>query len=266
MNMQAFKNRVLWLLFLLLAFSSAQAQELALYEYKQFVSGTDTLHYRILYPKNFDANKKYPVLFFLHGAGERGSNNESQLAHGGKLFLRDSIREQFPAIVIFPQCPKDSYWSNVNIVTEPGGKRHFNFLTGCDPMPPMRLLQNLVKQTRVQKFVDKDRMYVGGLSMGGMGTFELLRREPKRFAAAFVICGGDNVGNAKKYKKVPLWVFHGGKDDIVEPHLSARVVTKLQEIGAKEVKHTVYPNANHNSWDATFAEPALLPWLFSHEK
>ncbi|MGV3540798.1 MAG: alpha/beta hydrolase-fold protein [Rufibacter sp.] len=256
----------LCLLLLWLFAAPGQSQDFSHYEHKYFTSGTDTLRYRILYPKNFDPAKKYPVLFFLHGAGERGSNNESQLVHGGKLFLQDSVREKYPAIVIFPQCPKNSYWSNVNIVTEPGGKRHFNFLTGCDPMPPMRLLQSLMRQTHTQKFVDKKRVYVGGLSMGGMGTFEVLRREPKLFAAAFVICGGDNVGNAPKYRKVPLWVFHGGKDDIVEPQFSARVVTKLQEIGAKEVKHTLYPNANHNSWDATFAEPGLLPWLFSHKR
>ncbi|WP_181305785.1 dienelactone hydrolase family protein [Rufibacter sp. XAAS-G3-1] len=263
--MKTKKHRWLCLLLTLLSYPG-QAQDFPEYAHRQFISKSDTLRYRILYPADFNPAQKYPVLFFLHGAGERGDNNEAQLVHGGRLFLQDSVRQNFPAIVIFPQCPQDSYWSNVNIVTEPGGKRHFNFLTGCAPMPPLRLLLDLVKQTRSEKHVDKKRLYVGGLSMGGMGTFEVLRREPRYFAAAFAICGGDNVANARKYRKVPLWVFHGGKDDVVAPHLSGRVVAQLKALGAKEVKHTVYPNANHNSWDAAFAEPGLLPWLFSQER
>lgn len=241
------------------------AQNLNDYQYKQYVKGTDTLPYRILYPENFNPADKYPVLFFLHGAGERGNNNTSQLVHGGELFLNKKIRKNFPAIVIFPQCPKDSYWSNVQI-TSNQGKRSFNFQKGGEPTKAMKLVLNLIKKVRSENYIDDDRVYAGGLSMGGMGTFELLRRKPRYFAAAFSICGGDNVANVKKYRKIPLWVFHGAKDDVVDPSLSDRVVKELKRLGAKDVRQTIYPNANHNSWDPAFAEPELVPWLFSHEK
>ena len=241
------------------------AQSLDEYQHKQYISGTDTLPYRILYPENFNPDSEYPVLFFLHGAGERGSNNTAQLIHGGKLFLQHDIRKNFPAIVIFPQCPKDSYWSNVKITTD-HGKRIFSFQKNGKPTKAMELVMKLVKDFRSKEYADDDRMYLGGLSMGGMGTFELLRRKPRYFAAAFLICGGDHVANVRKYRKVPLWVFHGAKDNVVDPSLSDLVVKELKRLGAADVRQTIYPDANHNSWDPAFAEPELLPWLFSHEQ
>jgi predicted peptidase len=244
---------------------SLSAQSLDEYKHKQYIKGTDTLLYRILYPVNFHPTNKYPVIFFLHGSGERGNNNTAQLIHGGKLFLKEDVRNTFPAIVIFPQCPKDSYWSNVKISTDQG-KRSFSFQKGGEPTKPMELVMGLVKEVRSQKYANNDRIYLGGLSMGGMGTFELLRRKARYFAAAFSICGGDNVANVKKYRKVPLWIFHGAKDDIVDPSLSDLVVRELKRLGAKDIRQIIYPNANHNSWDAAFSEPDLLPWLFSHEK
>lgn len=101
--------------------------------------------------------------------------------------------------------------------------------------------------------------------MGGMGTVELLRHKPKVFAAAFSICGGDHIENVRKYRKVPLWVFHGGKDTVVPVEKSQIVVNELKRLNA-EVKFTVYPEAGHNSWDSAFAEPGFLPWIFSHRK
>ena len=101
--------------------------------------------------------------------------------------------------------------------------------------------------------------------MGGMGTFELLRRERKMFAAAFAICGGDNVANVRKYKKTPLWIFHGEKDDVVPVGLSTDIADQLKVMGVQP-KINLYPNDNHNSWDSAFAEPELLPWLFSQKR
>ena len=102
--------------------------------------------------------------------------------------------------------------------------------------------------------------------MGGMGTFEIIARRPKVFAAAFAICGGDNTLNAKKYaKKVPLWVFHGAKDSIVPEFHSESIVAAIKNAGG-DPKFTVYPNDDHNSWDDAFREPLLIPWLFSHTK
>jgi predicted peptidase len=129
----------------------------------------------------------------------------------------------------------------------------------------MHALLGLVDNFLAKPYANKKQVYIGGLSMGGMGTYEMLRRKPRKFAAAFAICGGDNLANVNKYKKVPLWIFHGGKDDVVDPKFSKEIADQLKIIG-KEVKYTHYPEANHNSWDAAFAEPTLLPWLFSHKK
>ncbi len=252
------------LLICLFPFSSF-AQDYSPYQKKYMVQGGDTMPYRLMLPLNYDASKTYPVVFFLHGAGERGSDNQKQLVHGGKLFLKDSIRQQFPAIVVFPQCPNDDYWGNLLRMHGDGDKRSFYFLEDGPPGKHMLMLQELVCYVLNEYPVKKDQVYVGGLSMGGMGTFELVRRMPKTFAAAFAICGGANPATAKAIKKVNWWIFHGGKDDVVPPFHSERMVAALKKAGAN-VQFTLYPNANHNSWDSAFAEPGLLPWLFSQHK
>ncbi len=232
------------------------------YSKEVFVKGTDSLLYRLLLPENFDPAKKYPVLFFLHGSGERGNDNEAQLVHGSDLFQSEKMRKSFPAIVIFPQCPKNDFWANVKFGS---GADRFMFQQGGEPGKAMTMLIDLVGHFKSLKYADKDQFYVGGLSMGGMGTLELLRRKPKVFAAAISICGGDNIENVKKYKKIPLWFFHGGKDTTVPPERSQVVVAELGKYKVP-VKLTIYPDAGHNSWDAAFAEPELLGWLFSHKK
>ena len=247
-----------------LIITSAFAQDLSKFKKEHFIQGNDTLKYRILYPENFDATKKYPVVLFLHGRGESGNDNEKQLTHGGKMFLGDSFRKNYPSIVIFPQCAENSYWANVEI-EEVSGKRFFSFVKGGEPTKSMALVLGLMNKVEKEIFTDKSKIYVGGLSMGGMGTFEILRRKSKTFAAAFAICGGDHPANAKKYRNIPLWIFHGGLDDVVNPQLSYSIYRELKNLG-REPKFTIYPKANHNSWDSTFAEPTLLPWLFSKNK
>ncbi|WP_423148515.1 prolyl oligopeptidase family serine peptidase [Rubrolithibacter danxiaensis] len=244
---------------------SVNAQDLNKYEKSTYIEGKDSLPYRILFPKNFDPMKKYPLILVLHGAGERGNDNEAQLVHGGNLFLSSKARDTYPAIVVFPQCPKDSYWSNVKFKTD-SGKREFIFQKGGKPTMAMKALLGLAERLIDKPYINKEQLYVGGLSMGGMGTFELLRRMPKTFAAAFPICGGDNPQNVKKYKKTPLWIFHGADDDVVPVSHSEIVAKALQEKGAQDIKLTIYPGVKHNSWDNAFAEPQLLPWLFAHKK
>lgn len=249
---------------LLLFVQLANAQDKTMFSKEQFIKGGDTLQYRMLLPENFDEKKQYPVLFFLHGAGERGSNNEAQLIHGSKLFLNPENRKNFPAIIIFPQCPKDDYWANV-IIGDGKNLERFSFQKGGKPGKAMELLVALVAKIKSEKFSDNDRFYVGGLSMGAMGTYEILRRKPNVFASAFAICGGDHVENVKKYKHVPLWIFHGGKDSVVPIQKSEIVVNELKRLNS-DVKFRVYPDANHNSWDPAFAEPDFLSWIFSYRK
>ena len=254
------------ILFLILAVISfvVNAQDFSSYKKEILIDGLDTLKYRILYPENFDTTKKYPIIFFLHGAGERGNDNDKQLTHGAKLFLTDDFRKNHPAVVIFPQCNANSYWANLELETI-NTVRFFNFVKGGAPTKPMALLLKLIDKITKESFTDKNRVYVGGLSMGGMGTFELLRRKPHTFAAAISICGADNIANVKKYKNVPLWIFHGGIDDVIDPQFSYSVYKELKNLG-HEPKFTVYPKANHNSWDSTFAEPELMNWLLGNHK
>jgi predicted peptidase len=240
------------------------AQDLSLYQKKLYIMGSDTMPYRLLLPDNYDATKKYPVIFFLHGAGERGNDNEKQLVHGAKLFLKDDVRKNFPAIIVFPQCAANSFWSNVDIKMV-NGKRTFSFQEAGEPTIAMKLAQELLMNIMKTYPVVKKQVYVGGLSMGGMGTFEIVRRNPKLFAAAIPICGGGNATTASALKKTKWWIFHGGKDDVVPPKLSEDMVNALKEVKAS-VKFTLYPNANHNSWDSAFAEPDLLSWLFAQKK
>lgn len=254
-------------LFFLLAVSfsfTAVAQDYSLFVKKLFISEGDTLPYRILLPENYNPSKKYPLVFFLHGAGERGNDNEKQLMHGAKLFLKEDVRKQFPAIVVFPQCPQKSFWSNVDFKMDEG-KRIFLFKAEGEPSLGMKLAQQLLFQLFKDYKIDKKKVYAGGLSMGGMGTFEIVRRNPKIFAAAFPICGGGEPATAPKMRKVKWWVFHGAKDDVVPPVLSEKMVDALKQAVAS-VKFTLYPEANHNSWDPAFAEPDLLPWLFKQKK
>ncbi len=243
---------------------SVTAQDKSLFKKQWLIQSGDTLPYRILFPENYDTAKSYPVIFFLHGRGESGSDNEKQLTHGATLFLRDSIRKRFPAIVVFPQCSDKSYWSNVNMVSTGSstGKRSFYFIPDGDPSMPMRMLTQLVPNIITRYKTDTGRIYVAGLSMGAMGTYELVRRLPNTFAAAIAICGGAHPSTAKQIKNTAWWIFHGLKDDVVPPEYSRIMADALISAGAK-AKATFYPTANHNSWDSAFAEPALMQWLFS---
>ncbi len=258
------KIKCLQFICLLLFITTVTAQDNSLYKKEWYIAGTDTLPYRILLPLNYDANQEYPLIFLLHGAGERGSDNQSQLVHGGALFLKDSIRQAFPAIVVFPQCPLTSFWSNVEFKMD-SVSREFIFSANKPPTIAMDLLQQLLQKTLKDYKVKKKQVYVGGLSMGGMGTFEIVRRNPKLFAAAFPICGGGDPSTAEDMKKVKWWVFHGAIDAVVPPKYSQIMVDALKAVNA-DVQFSLYPNVNHNSWDNAFAEPGLLPWLFAQHK
>lgn len=238
------------------------AQDFSLYKKYTLVQNGDSIPYRILLPENFDASKKYPLVIFLHGSGERGNDNEKQLTHGAKLFLQEENRKKFPAIVVFPQCSQRSFWSNTQFLLDDKGERNFYFVNGGEPSTAMKMLITLVNNLFVQYKIKKDQVYVGGLSMGGMGTFELVNRMPQTFAAAVPVCGGANPSIAPNLKKTNWWVFHGAKDYIVPPKYSQDMVKAMKK-NAVPVKFTLYPDANHNSWDAAFKEPDLLKWLFS---
>lgn len=264
MKNQLFK-KILQLLALigLPLFSCAQKSP---YESKIFTLNGDTLPYRIMYPVDFDAAKQYPLLLILHGSGERGSNNEAQLVHGSDLFADPENREKFPAIVIFPQCPSEDYWASVERTLDEKGKRQFGFSGEFEPTHAMTLLISLLEEFREKPWVDLDRLYVGGLSMGGMGTFELLALRPDWFAAAFPICGGGDPASVTKYAgKTPLWIFHGEVDDVVPVSNSIEMADAINKAGGN-ARLTIYPNVGHDSWTPAFKEPELLLWISEQKK
>ena len=258
------KKIILFLLIIASANSFAQTTDFSLYQKQVYIKGSDTLPYRILLPLNYDASKEYPLVIFLHGSGERGNDNQAQLAHGGDLFLQDSVRKAFPAIIVFPQCPVNSFWSNAKIIPD-STNRVFIFSTGGTPTTAMRSLIDLLSELKHNYKIDKHSVYVGGLSMGGMGTFELVNRKPAIFAAAFSICGGADTAIAPTIKHTAWWLFHGLKDNVVNPQFSVKMSEALKNAGA-EVILNLYTNDNHNSWDDALAEKDLLPWLFSHHR
>lgn len=254
------------IVFIILVFAglihNAVAQDFSLYKKFWLVQNGDTLPYRILLPENYDADKKYPLVVFLHGSGERGNDNEKQLMHGAKLFLQKENRERFPAFVVFPQCSAKSFWSNTQFLIDEKGERDFYFVNGGEPSVAMKMLISLVNNLQAQYKIKQDQVYVMGLSMGGMGAFELVNRMPYTFAAAIPICSGANPLIVQNLKNTYWWVFHGAKDNVVLPKFSQDMVKALKRSGTS-VKFTLYPEANHNSWDSAFAEPDFLKWLFS---
>ena len=251
---------------LALLFLSVQIFAQGVFEKKSYVNESgQSLSYQILYPANYNPSTKYPVVLVLHGAGERGDDNVAQMKYGTQVFLNPENQAKFPAIVIFPQCPKDSYWSSVKIDrTQKPTSFVFDYSQNINW--PLQSAIDLVKSLVKSKVADKKRLYIMGLSMGGMGTMEAVSRNPKMFAAAIPICGGADLTYVKKYaKKLPLWVNHGDADAVVPVKHSRELVAALQEAGAN-VTYTEYPGVNHNSWDNTFAQPTLLSWLFSFKR
>lgn len=238
---------------------------LDIYEKKEFVHNGNTLPYRILYPANYDKNKKYPLLLFLHGAGERGNDNEKQLIHGSKLFITEENRKDFPAIIILPQCPQESFWAIMKTdQSKQPPTRVFDYTV--EPNWPLTSANELVKKIIGDGSVDKSKVYITGLSMGGMGTFESVYRYPDMYAAALPICGGGDVKNYdKRIAKTAFWVFHGDADKVVDVKLSQEMVEKLKTLKT-EVKYSEYPGVGHNSWDNAFAEKDYLSWMLQHKK
>lgn len=252
-----------FILILLLVPFTVAAQDQKTFQKEHFIKAADTLNYRILFPKNFSEEKEYPVVLFLHGAGERGDDNQAQLTHGSELFLKN--QDEFPAFVIFPQAPKDDYWAKVE-VNRDSVPFQFDFMNKKPATKSLQLVMDLMDEMTSKSFVKKDQIYVGGLSMGGMGTFEIIYKKTEMFAAAFAICGGANPEIVKKYPEgFNIWLFHGEKDDVVPPDNSKRMARMINHYGGN-AKLSLYPDDNHNSWDSAFAEPNLLPWLFSHKR
>jgi len=184
--------------------------------------------------------KKWPLILFLHGAGERGSNLNKVAKHGPPKLAKQG--KKFPFIIVSPQCPANYWWP-----TE------------------VEMLNALLDEIIEKYNVDTDRVYLTGLSMGGFGSWSLGCRNPERFAAIAPICGGGQPYVAGKLKDVPVWAFHGAKDPVVPMQMSEIMVRAINRAGGN-AKLTSYPNAGHDSWTATYNNPELYDWFLTHKK
>lgn len=217
------------------------------------------LKYRLLIPKDYSptGSEKYPLVLFLHGAGERGDDNGKQLVHGTKEFAKDENRQKYPCFVVAPQCPNDKRWVEVDWDAD----SHKQPEESISLSLTRELLTTLQKEYRI----DEKRLYVTGLSMGGFGTWDLITRTPDLFAAAVPICGGADETVADRVAKLPIWTFHGDKDTVVKPERSRRMVAAIEKAGGKP-KYTEYPGVNHDSWTRTYADPEMMAWLFAQKR
>ena len=201
----------------------------------------------------------------MHGSAQRGKDNEKQLTWGADLFLDSLNRRKFAAIVVFPQGPGNSLWGAIGF-TRLDDSLRYNFPASKTPIKPMQMLLGLTDELKKNNSVDTNRFYVGGLSMGGFATFEILWRKPHFFAAAFSICGAGNADQVHLYaNKFPIWIFHGGADRLV-PVSNSRLMYKTLKAEGANVIYTEYPGVGHDSYKKALAEPDLLPWLFKQKK
>ena len=216
------------------------------------------LLYRLLTPKDYDAKKKYPLVVFLHGAGERGNDNSKQLVHGMADFASDESMAKNPAFVIAPQCPTGEKWANVDWSAD----KH-DMTT--KPADSLRLTVELIAALQKEFSIDADRLYITGLSMGGYGTWDALQRYPDLFAAGAPICGGGDPAQAANFKNVPLWAFHGDADTAVKVQRSRDMIAALEAAGGKP-KYTEYKGVGHDSWSASYKNPEFHTWLFAQKR
>jgi predicted peptidase len=199
-----------------------------------------TLPYLLYKPPQYEARDSWPLVMFLHGMGERGTDLTRVPLHG--LARHIAAGEDFPFVALMPQCPPDSYWPQ-----------------------ELDALEALLEHVSGTLKIDTQRVYLTGLSMGGYGTWHLAARCPQRFAAIAPICGGGLPWLAERIKDIPVWAFHGDKDDIVPTWAARSMVRAVREAGGN-AKLTLYHGVGHDSWTQTYANPKLYTWLLKHQR
>jgi len=199
---------------------------------------TVQMGYLLYLPPDYDKHESWPLLLFLHGGGERGSDLDLVKKHGPPKLI--AAGKNFPFMVVSPQCPLDKSW---------------------EPLELVALLDEIGRKCKV----DKDRIYVTGLSMGGFGTWRLAAYAPQRLAAIAPICGGGETYWTKQFVHLPVWAFHGAKDPGVPVERSQAMVDALTKNGG-DARLTVYPDAGHDAWTATYENPQFYEWLLAQKR
>jgi poly(3-hydroxybutyrate) depolymerase len=225
---------------------------------KEHSSGGTTLRYRLLTPPAPADGSALPLVLFLHGAGERGDDNTAQLKHGAVEFQRR--QGQNPCFVLIPQCPEGKRWVEVDW----GGKAGAGTFP-AEPTVPLAQSIEVIDALIASGAVDPDRVYVTGLSMGGYGTWYAAGMPGNRFAAVAPMCGGGDPLWAARYKDLPVWAFHGDRDEAVPPGRSREMIDAIRKAGGQP-KYTEYQGVGHDCWTQTYADDAFHAWLFSQRR
>ena len=215
--------------------------------------------YRLLAPAKVEQGKSYPLVLFLHGAGERGDDNEQQLVHFAGAMGEDPLRAKYECFVLAPQCPESDRWCEVDWAAEES--------TPFEDVPtkPMRGAIAALHEVLRAHPVDADRILLTGLSMGGYGAWDLATRHPEWFAAVAPVCGGGDESQATRMAGLPISVWHGGADGVVPPRRSRVMVEALKKVGADVAYHEL-EGVRHDSWTAAYAEDGLLDWFFTQRR
>ncbi len=244
---------------------SAQIDLLSVYEDKsiRFTGGEYTdeeFHYRLLKPASVEAATKYPLVVFLHGAGERGHDNQKQLLYFPTQMAQPRYRERFPCFVLAPQCRDDHKWMNSDwsVPDDPAMPEN--------PSEQMQTVMQMLETTLREEAIDPDRVYLTGLSMGGFGSFDLAIRHPDWFAAIAPVCGAADPTKLSVLKDKPLWIVHGAADNVVLPDRSRSAVKTLTAAGGNPI-YMELPGVGHNSWTPAYEDDdGLVPWLFRQRR
>ena len=214
---------------------------------------------RVSAPQFPAEGRKYPLILFLHGSGECGTDNQKQVKVGVPALLETLLKQQEPVIVVAPQCQAGNWWVKSLAMSE-------GYAASKEPAPSLEVALELCRHFVEARQADPDRLYITGLSLGGFGTWDAIQRNPELFAAAVPICGGGDVRMLRGLKSLPIWVFHAREDKNVSVECSRRMVAQLKALGSKKVLYTEYETGGHNSWDRAYKDRKMVEWLLKQTR
>ena len=212
----------------------------------------ERMPYRLFTPPGYDKSKKYPIVIWLHGAGGAGDDNLMQISGdqipGTRLWTKAENQARYPAFVLVPQSPGG--WASVN---------------GTQLSDEERLVVEILGGLKKEFSIDSKRVYIAGQSNGGFGTWDMISKKPEVFAAAIPLCGGGNPILASNLVFMPIWAFHGDKDDVIPVAESRNMIAAIKKLGGVP-RYTEYKGVGHEVWERAFKEPGLVDWLFAQHK
>jgi predicted peptidase len=219
----------------------------------------ETFAYRMSVPQFPASGKVYPLILFLHGSGECGTDNLKQIQVGVPALMASLLKRPEPVIVVAPQCQPGNGWVKQL-------SRDERYAMSKEPAASLEVALEVCRHVVATLPADTNRLYITGLSLGGFGTWDAIQREPGFFAAAIPICGGGDIRRVQEIRRMPIWVFHGTDDANVSVACSRRMVEALKLAGNRSVRYTEYEKAAHNVWDSTYSNPEVIDWLLQQRR